>query len=194
MDLKLFKEKLEKFGVIFEAGLNDKEILFAEQKYQFKFPPDLKQWLQYALPIQLKDNQGMKFPNWRNLENKDLKFQMDGPLEGILFDVENNNYWLNELGNKPADLEEAKSIISDAINKAPKLIPVYGHRYLPSEPLEEGNPILSVHQTDIIYYGNNLWGYLDIEFGSPGQMVIYVGDSEEPKKIKFWSRIIESNK
>jgi len=38
-------------------------------------------------------------------------------------------------------------------------IPVYSHRYLPSEPKATGNPVLSVHQTDIIYYGNDLASY-----------------------------------
>jgi hypothetical protein len=38
----------------------------------------------------------------------------------------------------------------------PRLVPVYSHRYAPAAPAPAGSPELSVHQTDIIYYGPNL--------------------------------------
>jgi hypothetical protein len=192
-DLALVKSKLEVFGIVFEPGLTDNELSSAEKKFGFKFPPDLRSFLQYALPVK-GTKETSRFPNWRDLDNNNLKIHMGGPLHGILFDVEHNNFWLEELGDKPTELEEAKKMMTEAVNKAPRLIPIYSHRFLPSEPLEENNPILSVHQTDIIYYGNNLWKYLEVEFGSePSQLVIYAGETEEPKKIKFWSKIIEKN-
>lgn len=43
--------------------------------------------------------------------------------------------------------------------------PVYGHRYLPAGPVLAGHPVLSVHQTDVIYYGADLADYLSLEFG-----------------------------
>jgi hypothetical protein len=38
------------------------------------------------------------------------------------------------------------------------------HRMMPDEPREAGNPVFSVHQTDIIYYGFDLLDYLRNEF------------------------------
>jgi hypothetical protein len=48
----------------------------------------------------------------------------------------------------------------------PRLVPVFSHRYLPAEPHLSGNPVLSVYQTDIIYYGSNLKRYIAHEFGN----------------------------
>jgi hypothetical protein len=46
------------------------------------------------------------------------------------------------------------------------LIPIYGHRYLVGEPCCAGNPVLSVHQSDIIVYGRDLREYLLREFAA----------------------------
>ncbi|WP_204296787.1 hypothetical protein [Actinoplanes campanulatus] len=48
----------------------------------------------------------------------------------------------------------------------PTLVPVYGHRYLPAGAGGHGHPVLSVYQTDIIYYGVDLLDYLHREFGT----------------------------
>jgi hypothetical protein len=75
---------------------------------------------------------------------------------------------------------------------APVLIPVCSHRYLPASPPQAGNPVFSVHQSDIIYYGANLLDYLQNEFG------YYFGRAEHaisatPRRIALWSRLAEDN-
>jgi hypothetical protein len=65
----------------------------------------------------------------------------------------------------------------------PRLIPVYIHRFIPSEPPEAGNPVFSVHQSDIIIYGNDLAAYLSAEFGIPNPST----SPEAPRAIRFWS-------
>jgi hypothetical protein len=52
----------------------------------------------------------------------------------------------------------------ETLSGVPALVPVYKHRYLPTMPSESGNPVLSVVQTDIIYYGNDLLDWFDYEF------------------------------
>ncbi len=62
-----------------------------------------------------------------------------------------------------------------------------------------GNPVFSVHQTDIIYYGKNLWDYFEQEFGPHGEGW-YGGQqyaettSEEylavHRPIRFWSSLV----
>jgi len=47
-------------------------------------------------------------------------------------------------------------------------VPVYAHRYLPAGRGTSGHPVLSVYQTDIIYYGVDLSDYIHQEFGGPG--------------------------
>ena len=47
----------------------------------------------------------------------------------------------------------------------PKLILVNGHRYVPCFPDIMDVPVISLYQTDIIFYGNNLEDYFKREFG-----------------------------
>ena len=48
-------------------------------------------------------------------------------------------------------------------NEAPRLIPVYNHRYMPNID-KKRVPILSVVGSDIIVYGKDLQDYLEREF------------------------------
>lgn len=167
---------LRKKGIPFAPGLSDLEVQTTESRYGFQFPPDLRDFLQAGLPT------GKGFPNWRTSAEAELRDWLDLPREGILFDIEHNNFWLDEWGPRPTSLTEAKQIASNLITKAPKLIPVYIHRMLPSEPHLPGNPVFSVHQTDIIYYGFDLTDYLRHEFKLPDR---------EPwptdiRQIRFW--------
>jgi hypothetical protein len=110
------------------------------------------------------------------------------PLEGILFDVENNGLWWPEWGNRPESEEERAKAVGAAVSVAPKLIPIYSHRFIPQEPHEAGNPVFSVHQSDIIIYGKDLEDYLDHEFSSPPR---HRPVSREAKRIRFWSDAVD---
>ena len=103
--------------------------------------------------------------------------------EGICFDIERNDFWMYEWGPRPTDPVAALEVAQRQLAHAPKLIPVYSHRYLPSEPSESGNPVFSVHQTDIIYYGFDLASYFTHEFE------VFSPDwaATEPREIPYWS-------
>ena len=173
-------ESLEERGLDFEAGLSDQEIAEVERRYGFSFPLDLRSLLQTALPA------SARFPNWRSDPTSDLEQRLAWPAEGIAFDVENNQFWLTAWGPRPSDLAEALALARAKVAEAPTLIPVYSHRFLPDEPPEAGNPVFSVYQTDIIYYGADLVSYLEAEFeietnGSP---------VSTPRTIRFWSDLV----
>jgi len=86
-------------------------------------------------------------------------------------------------------LEQALDRVGQKIAEAPKLIPVYSHRFLPSEPLANGNPVLSVWQTDIIiYHGPDLESYFEREFGLVRQGT--GNGTRVPRRIRSWSDII----
>jgi hypothetical protein len=163
-------------GIEFDDGLSDREVKTAENKFGFRFPPDLRAFLQTALPI------GKGFYDWRYGDETRLREMLNWPLHGCLFDVERNNFWLSEWGKRPRLLSEALKIATEKINEAPKLIPIYSHRYIPEEPHEVGNPVFSIHQMDIIYYGFDLEDYLRHEFKLPDR-------KEWPaqvRHIRFW--------
>jgi hypothetical protein len=166
--------------VSFEAGLTDAEVAQIERHYVFRFPPDLRGFLQTALP------KGEGFPDWRGGGDGSLSSWMDGPKEGILFDVEQNCLWMEDWGNRPDSLARAKEVAARLIDAAPRLIPVFSHRMLPSEPHREGNPVFSVHQADIIHYGFDLEDYLRHEFKLPGRRPW----PYSVRAIPFWSRFL----
>lgn len=182
MNLAYNKKILEKAGVRFEKGLSEKEINNAGCAYGLVFPEDLCEYLSYALP------KGERFPNWRNLEDKNIQEALQWPLEGIQFDIEHNNFWMPEWGEKPEDIHDSFEIAQIHVDAAPKLIPICGHRYLPERPKDSGNPVFSVHQTDIIYYGGDIENYLHNEY------YWYFGVEqyqlpEEMREIEFWSKL-----
>ena len=180
MDLNHTKATLEKAGVRFAPGLTKTKLDEAEKAYGFQFPPDLREFLAFALPI------SEKWPDWRNLEDAGIRAQMGWPLEGMCFDIENNTFWLESWGHKPASLREAFAIAKQKVGTAPRLIPVFGHRYMPDRPNSRGNPVFSVYQTDIIHYGGNLQNYLENEFYDYFQTRKYQLP-DGIRKIDFWS-------
>lgn len=171
-------------GLSVERGLTAGELHRAEQRFGIRFPLDLADLLQEGLPT------GSEFPRWRDLDAT-LETQLARPLEDLLFDVEHNTFWIPEWGRRPADKSAAKAIASAAIRGAPALVPVCGHRYLPSEPLDAGNPVFSVSQADVIYYGHDLASYFEAELGSGYEQAIRF-DAIRP--IRFWGRVEELNR
>lgn len=178
--IKLLKEK----GISFDRGLSNDEIKRIEKQFFITFPQDLKLFLQTEVPV------SSSFVNWRygiNSETgkREIENWIDSPKKGILFDVKYNNFWLEKWGEKPKDFKTQKEIASIKIAEEPKLIPIFCHRFIPSEPNEIGNPVFSVHQTDIIYYGYDLIDYFSKEFKI--EVPTSYGTVSEPKQIAFWS-------
>lgn len=184
-------EKLKSKDVKFNSGLTQQEIVGIQEKFGFKFPPDLKHLLQTALPV----SQG--FYNWRQALISEavageIKARLRWPLEGMLFDIKENKFWVDSWGQKPELLEEQYSVAEKNFRTYPTLIPVYSHRYIPAEPAIPDNPVFSVYQMDIIYYGYNLATYLASEFRFT--LSESFEEIEEPKHdIDFWTWCVENN-
>ncbi len=158
-------------------GFSDDEINSFEQIWQIKFPPDYRQFLQllgatdrpsYSVRYkgsQLVEGESPSFYNWRN-DGEAIKKAFAWPLEGLLFDVEESNLWLNSWGVRPNDAGDRQRHLSDLVREAPALIPIIGHRYLLGTPVRAGNPVLSVYQSDIILYGSDIRNFLIAELSS----------------------------
>ncbi|HEY2002008.1 MAG TPA: hypothetical protein VGG80_06805 [Acidobacteriaceae bacterium] len=160
----------------FDPGLTDLEVEATEEKFNFRFPPDLRAFLQTIMPAHIG------FHDWRDGNETRLRKMLDWPLQGCLYDVEHNGFWLPEWGPRPELLADALEIAKAKITEAPKLIPIYSHRFIPGEPRESGNPVFSVHQMDIIYYGFDLDDYLRHEFNLPGRK----DWPAQVRPISFW--------
>jgi len=186
----LFK-RLGQWHADTEPGLSYREIEAIEAKYSFKFPPDLRQFLHYRLPV----SEG--WVNWRGTPEDKIRERLDWPVEGICFDIEFNKLWLADWGPWPGNLQDALRTARAEIAKAPVMIPIYSHRYIPAEPCEEGNPVFSIHQTDIIYYGYDLTDYLSNEFKvAPAILPDDIAQpppfpaATNPRPIRFWDQFV----
>ncbi len=116
--------------------------------------------------------------------------KLEVPFDGIAYDIEHSRFWWEAWGPRPRALSDAIAIAKAAVERAPRLIPVLGHRYMPAEPELAGNPVFSVHQTDIIYYGIDLRRYIACEFGAIEYAEAVRG---EPRRIPFWTDLVENN-
>ncbi len=163
-----------------DPGLSDTEVHALQHRFKFWFPPDLRGLLQFKVPV------GQRFPHWRG-DPDDLQKRFDLPFEGICFDVEHNEFWLPEWGTMPSDPQARREVVRQAIFVVPKLVPVFSHRYVPNVPHGNGNPVFSVHQTDIIYYGNDLADYFHREFRVP----LPSWAARTPRPIRFWNEALK---
>jgi hypothetical protein len=157
----------------------------AQARWSIRFPPDLVGLYREHRPL---------FPepgaiDWVGTAPEVIRERLDWPLEGFWFDVQHGNLWWPEWGEKPQRAEEQLELLRAAFRKAPVLIPLYAHRYIPETPSEAGNPVFSVYQSDIIHYGSDLMDYLEREADSrstkrwPGSI----------KYIEFWTMAVERN-
>jgi hypothetical protein len=167
-------------GATLSPGLNEEELAGIEAKFGFEFAPDHRLILSLALPLG-----HASWPDWRRAVDADLRGRLAWPHDGILFDVDKNSYWNSAWGERPSRLTDAVEVARTRLAELPPLVPVYGHRYLPTVPSLPGNPVLSCYQTDVIYYGDDLLDWFDYEFHRRSS------SSGSRRAIPFWSDVIE---
>ena len=162
---------------VWTAGYSARDLEAAQERFGLTFPPDLKNLLLERRPVRGFD--------WRT-DDAPIQRALKWPLEGLLFDVEQNGLWWPEWGKRPDQALARAEIVTNAVRTAPPLIPIIGHRYLPSEPGESGNPVFSVYQSDIIYYGRDLADYFERELNPSGMP--FAGPT---RYIPFWSDMVD---
>ena len=140
-------------------GLTGTELAGVEREFGFTFADDHRAFLAAGLPS------GRGWPDWRDGDRAQLRERLAMPVEGVLFDVAENGFWYEGWGPQPEATADAVTVARRLLMTVPRLVPVYSHRYLPAGRGTSGHPVLSVMQTDIVGYGENLSAYLRHEFG-----------------------------
>jgi hypothetical protein len=158
-------------------GLTPSELARVQGEAEVSLPEDLAELLTACLPT------GPGFPDWRGEPAVAMTRWREQVLEGVLFDVDANAVWLDQWGERPADGGDARDVATELVRSAPDLIPIYGHRGIPDEPLEPGNPVFSVVQTDVIVYGVDLEDYLRNEFHRQHLRPVTAAERD----IRFWT-------
>ncbi|MBS0522415.1 MAG: hypothetical protein JSS04_02175 [Proteobacteria bacterium] len=165
--------------VIYGApGLSPREFASIEEQLGFRLPEDFR-----FLFANLQDAGRVFFP-WSAFSKEGYDASMARVWHGIAFDIE-HGLWLDRWGDRPAAPAEAAEVAKADFVTWPRLLPLYGHRFLAAEPCRNGNPVFSIRQTDIVYYGSDLANYLMNEF-LPVQQT-----TGEVRRIEVWSDFAE---
>ena len=167
-------DRLRQADVVLERGLSEAEFERIEHDYEFGFSSVHREFLATVLPL------GGGWCDWRHGVRDE--FSQAWQLGGVLFDVEHNVFWPRSWGPRPADLEAALQVASARLAQVPPLIRLHGHRFLAADI---PGPVFSVHQTDVVYYGDNLLDYIANEF--------HVGPRHPTDRphVPFWSDLAD---
>ena len=163
INIESIREVLIKNNIKLYEGLTDEEFEKIENFYSIKFPISLRTLYKSFLP---------EFYNWRDFSEENInkiKHYLNWPIDGIVFDIRMNGFWKKCFGPWTNDINEnikiALKFLENSNNETvPKLIPIYSHRYVPCHPDIMDVPVISVYQTDIIFYGDNLEDNFKREF------------------------------
>jgi hypothetical protein len=166
--------RLIALGTAVAPGFTPAELASVEARFGFTFADDHRAFLAAGAPV------GGRWPDWRAGDVPTL----DWPVEGVLFDVEHNDFWYDAWGRRPPTLDAALGEASRQLAQVPVMVPVYGHRYLPAGRGTFGHPVLSMYQTDIICYGANLADWVTADFGSGS-----LGECEPT--VEFWRDLVQ---
>ncbi|MCM1233642.1 MAG: hypothetical protein NC489_26305 [Ruminococcus flavefaciens] len=161
---------LRQHEIKMETGLTFAEICKVESIYEIKFPKSLRAFLMQVLPT------SKGFYNWRDFNPENIEF--------IWRTIERpkNDLFVGR-AEEALNGSESDADMKIQLKNAPKMIPIYFHRYIPVISRDDP-PVLSVHGMDIIYYGENLDDYFEVEFGGKKQEEI---DFEKIEPVPFWT-------
>jgi hypothetical protein len=109
---------------------------------------------------------------------------------GISADVE-AGFWPRAWGTKPNDASQRLAELEQLWPFWPKLLPLTGHRALPLDPPKIGNPIFSIMQTDITYYGYTLADWFELDHADPHRDYSLLHQKEPKRRIAAWSDFAE---
>ena len=164
-----------------EKGLDDNELNDIERLYNIVFPVEYRAMLKEVVPV------AEGFCDWRNMSDasiENIRERIYSPIKELL---ENtcDIYWNEEWGIEKVG-EDRDCFLQEKLENAPKLIPVYAHRYM---PMVKGKsvPVISIYGCDVIYYGSNINEYFEIEFGHRKQQDIEFANI---RHIDFWTDIM----
>lgn len=179
---------LEQIGGNPDNGITNAQLAELEAAAGATLPFEIGLLLVHGVP------DGDKWWQWNDDPTGTLARWNAQLLDGLLFDVEHNNLWLDSWGERSTDLGDRLLVATDAFTGAPQLLPLWGHRAVPlaiarDEEAAEANPVLSVHQTDVITYGTDLAAWFNCEFDVP----LPTWPETAARWFPFWSELAEQN-
>lgn len=165
-------------GTRWLGGLSEERIADVERQWRLTFPLDYHLFLArlHSVDRPMRCLSGKRSPhdvpaihdessfyNWLT-ESALIQDRLDALVDGLHFDAANNGLWRPSWGPKPTTAPARAERVRELVSAAPRLIPVFSHRYLLAEPSQAGNPIFSIVQSDTIVFAADLRTYFLSEF------------------------------
>ena len=173
---------LRNSGIQVQPGLSDAEFARSEAEFGFAFPPDLRAVLSAGLPV------GPGFPDWRATGSRlHLRASLDLPIAAISFQIARNTLWSKSWGPRPSHPEKALRVARNALKRAPLLIPIFNHCYIPCNPSLAGNPIFFVDENRIFCCGLDLSDFFERE------SLFRSSESSDPQILKRQRSVSEKS-
>ncbi len=173
-----------------EAGLSPVELTRAEQQFGVRFPPVWRAVLcvvhPVALPVPPRGPDGVlrwtALPDWRGRDPQGTADLVDAPVAGVLFDVEENDFWWPAWGARPRRRADRVAAARERLGRLPRLVPLWSHLYVGAE---DDGPVLSIVQTDLYSPAATLVELLRGAEGADG------GPGPSGGRIEFWSDLLD---
>lgn len=163
-------------GTRWKAGMTQQEIDQVEKEFGAAFPSEYRAFLatlnapnKPALWFLFEGDELKSAPprniftDWSQGMDDAVRVEND-LIAGILFDVEHGAFWHDAWGERPDHAAQRAKHITDLVRAAPKLIPLHSHRFLVAGLDLEPTPVLSVMQSDVIYYADCIEDCLAADF------------------------------
>ena len=136
--------RLDSAGVWLDPGLSDDELADVERRFGFTFCADHRDDAD-ARGAGRRPLAGLARRGRGGRSSKQLAW----PVDGVVHDVLQNEFWPASWGPRPDRRLEAEA--RRHLAAVPTMVPVYAHRYLPSGPgARRERPVFSIYQTDVI--------------------------------------------
>jgi hypothetical protein len=176
-------DALHQVGARLDPGFSRAELAAVEQAAGTVLPTELRLMLTLALPV------GPPWRDWRTDPSGLMATWRAYVTDGLVVDAR-HSFWHDLWGPRPATVAEREQVVRQQAAALPRLFPIFGHRALaidivPGFDSADGNPVFSVHQTDVIYYGNDLADWFNTEFGIP----LPDWATHRPRRVPFWSAL-----
>jgi hypothetical protein len=185
------------------TGLDEQSIRAAEAAFGSPFPSDYRLFLSVLHTVDRPRIQARfegeqrilvdapSFTDWRDPAAR-IREAEEWLVDGLAFDVEQNGLWLESWGTKPATPEARAQKVRELVQRAPRLIPLIGHRFLVPSPVAAGNPVLSIYQSDAIVYAPNLKSLLLDELADllPSGHDEPAAFAEQELRLSFWDELV----
>jgi hypothetical protein len=178
-------------------GMTDEQIDHVQEKYSIIFTPEHREFLRILHTIDRKEKVYSEygseegeyyecsfFRNWLE-DYEEIRLRLPSVYEPISEDVANNKFWINSWGKRYDTVEDRMNIFNKLYEKAPKLVPVMGHRFQVADLSLDKRPVLSILGTDVVFYGSDFRFYLLQEIRE--HLNIYHREYDEEDKTWYWT-------